>query len=120
MNTLVHAFIRITVIVCFGIILSTMIDRISARLDQRDNIEKSSAELLIEINIQTFVIVLSIYFIRNKVFDMPFFNKISGKPFAMYAETAAISLIYLGTQYNLTSKLKVLFDRIVAYERSIL
>ena len=116
MKVIAHAFIRITIIVFLGIILSTLIDHMSVSLDDGDNLEKSTPVLFIEINLQTFVIVLSIYFIRNKVFNIPFLKNISGEPFAMYAETAAISLIYLGTQFNLTNKLKVLFDRIVKYE----
>ena len=111
MNEIYYSILRTVIIIGACFIISTTINRLSYYFDTHPS-EKSKSELFLDIVVHIYVIIASIYFIRNILFKAPYLKKIGAKPLAVFAESTAISLIYFGTQFNLQQKIQILFNRV--------
>lgn len=112
-----HIFQRVMFICIFSILLIKLlgINGIDINITNKENIDKSYLVLLFEVILQATVIVFSIYLIRKVVERIPFLLQFLTKHYdgfkstaPMFAELAAISLIYYSSQKSLKDKVQVL------------
>lgn len=115
-----HIFQRVMLICIFSILLIKLlgINGIDINITNKENIDKSYLILLFEVILQATVIVFSIYLIRKVVERIPFLLQFLTKHYdgfnssaPMFAELAAISLIYYSSQKSLKDKVQLLLKK---------
>lgn len=115
-----HIFQRVMLICIFSVLLIKLlgINGIDINISTQENKDKLYSVLLFEVILQATVIVFSIYLIRKIVERIPFVLQFLTKVYdgfsstaPMFAELAAISLIYYSSQKSLKDKVGILLKK---------